>query len=78
LKAQNVKIAHYHIRNMFPLHPELGETLKQYKKVIVAEKNNGQLVKIIREKYLIDCIPLLKIQGIPFMVEEVVEFVKGV
>jgi 2-oxoglutarate/2-oxoacid ferredoxin oxidoreductase subunit alpha len=78
LVALNKNIAHYHIRNMFPLHPALGETLKQYKKVIVAEKNNGQLIKILREKYLIDCIPLLKIQGVPFMVEEVVEFVKGV
>jgi 2-oxoglutarate ferredoxin oxidoreductase subunit alpha len=35
--------------------------------------NLGQLVKIIRAEYLVDAIPLTKIQGLPFLTRELVE-----
>lgn len=47
--------------------------LKRFKKVVVAELNNGQLVKILRDKYFVDAIAYNKIQGQPFMSSEVVQ-----
>jgi 2-oxoglutarate ferredoxin oxidoreductase subunit alpha len=44
----------------------------------VPELNNGQLVKIIRDKYFVDAIPYNKIQGQPFMSQEVVTKIKEI
>jgi 2-oxoglutarate ferredoxin oxidoreductase subunit alpha len=50
----------------------------KFKTVVVPELNNGQLVKIIRDKYFIDAIPYNKIQGQPFMASEVVNKIKEI
>ena len=33
--------------------------------------NNGQLIKLIRDRYLVDAQPLNKIKGMPFMAHEI-------
>jgi 2-oxoglutarate ferredoxin oxidoreductase subunit alpha len=33
--------------------------------------NLGQLSLILRAEYLLDCVPLNKVQGLPFRVDEV-------
>ena len=55
----------------------LGDLLKNYKKVIIPEVNNGQLITVIRDKYLIDAQGFNKIKGLPFTVSELVEEVKA-
>ncbi len=58
---------------LFELIPQLPidssiideDALKNYKKILVPEINNGQLVKLLREKFLLPCIPFNKIQGTP-------------
>jgi 2-oxoglutarate ferredoxin oxidoreductase subunit alpha len=45
--------------------------------VIVPEKNNGQLVKLIREQFLIDAISYTKVQGLPFTQYDIVQQVKN-
>jgi 2-oxoglutarate ferredoxin oxidoreductase subunit alpha len=55
---------------LFPFPKNLKGILEKYKTVLVPEINNGQLVKLIREKYLIDAIPYNKIQGQPLNVAE--------
>jgi 2-oxoglutarate/2-oxoacid ferredoxin oxidoreductase subunit alpha len=37
----------------------------------VPEINNGQLINILRAKYLVPAIGLNKIQGLPFRAEEI-------
>ena len=44
----------------------MGEILKRYKRVLVPEMNMGQLVMILRAKFLIDAQGYNKIQGKPF------------
>lgn len=70
LNNQGNNIAQAHLRYLNPFPKNLGDILKNYKKVLVPEINNGQLVKIIRDKFLIDAIPFNKIQGLPFNVVE--------
>jgi 2-oxoglutarate ferredoxin oxidoreductase subunit alpha len=76
LQAQGVKVAHAHLRHMRPFPRNLGEILGKYKKVLIPEINNGQLIKIIRDKYLIDAVGFNKIKGTPITRTELVTAIK--
>ena len=65
-RAKGRKIGHLHLRYLNPLPSNLGEVLKRYKKVLVPELNMGQLLWVLRAKYLVDAVGLNKIQGRPF------------
>ena len=76
LQAQGLSIAHLHIRHIRPFPKNLGELIKNYDKVLIPELNNGQLVKIIRDEFLVDAKGYNKIMGIPFTKSELVEVMK--
>jgi len=63
-------VAHLHLRHLNPLPSNLDQVLKRYEKVIVPEMNMGQLVWLLRAKYLVDAEGFNKIQGKPFTVSE--------
>src|SRR5207244_12424748 len=68
LKAQRAKgrrIGHLHLRHLNPLPSNLGEVLKRYKKVLVPELNMGQLLWVLRAKFLVDAVGLNKLEGRP-------------
>jgi 2-oxoglutarate ferredoxin oxidoreductase subunit alpha len=65
-RAKGRKIGHLHLRHLNPLPANVGDILKRYKKVLVAELNMGQLRWMLRAKYLVDAAGLNKIQGRPF------------
>jgi 2-oxoglutarate ferredoxin oxidoreductase subunit alpha len=65
------KIGHVHLRHLNPLPRNLGDVLKRYKKVLVPEMNMGQLVMILRAKFLVDAQSYGKIQGKPFKQSEI-------
>ncbi len=69
LKAQRSmgrRIGHLHLRHLNPLPSNLGDVLKRYKRVLVPELNMGQLLWVLRAKFLVDAVGLNKIQGRPF------------
>ena len=45
--------------------------LRRYRKVLVPELNGGQLSLLLRARFLVDCVPLTKVQGRPFLVGEI-------
>jgi 2-oxoglutarate ferredoxin oxidoreductase subunit alpha len=74
LNAQREKgrsIGHVHLRHLNPLPRNLGEVIKRFKKVLVPEMNMGQLLMILRAKYLVDAQGYNKIQGKPFKTSEI-------
>jgi 2-oxoglutarate ferredoxin oxidoreductase subunit alpha len=74
LKAQRAKgrrIGHVHLRHLNPLPKNLGELLTRYDQVLVPEMNMGQLIMILRAKFLVDAQGLNKIQGKPFKQSEI-------
>ena len=75
LLEQNVSISHLQLRNLAPFPKDLGEVLGRFKKIIIPEINNGQLIKLIQDKYQVKCIPFNKIQGTPFLSVEIEQFV---
>jgi 2-oxoglutarate ferredoxin oxidoreductase subunit alpha len=72
LQSAGHSVAHAHLRHMRPFPKNLGEILRSYKKVIIPELNNGQLIKIIRDQYLVDAVGFHKIQGVPMSKSELV------
>jgi 2-oxoglutarate ferredoxin oxidoreductase subunit alpha len=74
LKAQREKgrrIGHVHLRHLNPLPKNLGEVLGRYDRVLVPEMNMGQLVMLLRAKFLVDAQGYNKIQGKPFKQSEI-------
>jgi 2-oxoglutarate/2-oxoacid ferredoxin oxidoreductase subunit alpha len=65
------KIGHVHLRHLNPLPRNLGDVLKRYRKVVVPEMNLGQLLWVLRAKYLVDAQGLNKVQGKPFKQSEI-------
>jgi 2-oxoglutarate ferredoxin oxidoreductase subunit alpha len=76
LVAQGHEVSHAHIRYIRPFPKNLGDILKNFEKVLVPEINNGQLVKIIRDQYMIDAKAYNKIMGTPIMKSELLEEIK--
>lgn len=72
LQAQGKSVAHAHLRYIRPFPANLGDMLKSYKHILIPEINNGQLIKIIRDKYLIDAVGFNKIKGTPITRTELV------
>ena len=75
LLEQNVSVSHLQLRNLAPFPKDLGEVLGRFKKIIIPEINNGQLIKLIQDKYQVKCIPFNKNQGTPFLSAEIEQFV---
>lgn len=74
---ENYPVSHIHIDYLFPLPMGLNELIIKFKIILVLELNNGQLVNIIRNKYLVNTYSLNKIQGIPFNIYEIIKKVKS-
>jgi 2-oxoglutarate ferredoxin oxidoreductase subunit alpha len=66
-------VASIHLRHLNPLPPDLGQILRQYRKVLVPEINSGQLVRVLRAEYLVDAVGYNKVRGVPLMTHEIVE-----
>jgi 2-oxoglutarate ferredoxin oxidoreductase subunit alpha len=64
-------IGHVHLRHLNPLPRDLGDVIKRFKKVLVPEMNMGQLLMILRAKYLVNAQGYNKIQGKPFKTSEI-------
>jgi 2-oxoglutarate ferredoxin oxidoreductase subunit alpha len=72
-RAQGKSVSHLHIRYLNPLQKNLGEILYNFKHVLVPEINLGQLIKVLRAKYLVPAVGLNKVQGLPFKSSEIEE-----
>ena len=66
-------VSHAHIRYLRPFPKNLGDIIKNFDTVLIPEINNGQLIKIIRDVYLVDAKPFNKIKGTPITKGELIE-----
>ena len=69
-RKQGKSVAHCQIRYITPFPKNLGDVLRRYKQVLVAELNAGQMRFILRGKYLVDAVGFTKVKGKPFLVSE--------
>lgn len=73
LQNQGKAVSHIHLRHLRPFPKNLGKLLKNFETVLVPEINNGQLIKILRDQYLIDAKGYHKIKGVPITKTELVD-----
>ena len=76
LQSQGKQVSHAHIKYMRPFPKNLGDILKNFETVVIPEINNGQLIKIIRDKYFVDARGYNKIMGVPITKQELVTAVE--
>ncbi|MEK7390463.1 MAG: 2-oxoacid:acceptor oxidoreductase subunit alpha [Elusimicrobiota bacterium] len=71
LQKAGKSVSSVHLRHLNPLPPDLGDLMAGFEQVIVPELNMGQLLKVLRAKYLVPAVGLNKIKGQPFKVAEI-------
>jgi len=65
VRAAGGKVATAHLTHLNPLPANTGEVLRRYRRVIVAEMNTGQLLTVLRARYLVDAQPYTWVKGQP-------------
>jgi 2-oxoglutarate ferredoxin oxidoreductase subunit alpha len=73
LQQQGHAVSHAHLRYIRPFPKNLGSLLRNFEQVLIPEINNGQLIKIIRDVYLVDAKGYNKVMGVPITKTELVE-----
>ena len=71
LIEEGFDVAHLHLRHLNPFPKNLGEVLAGYEKILIPEMNSGQLLQLIKSKYLLPVEGFNKVQGIPFTTAEI-------
>jgi 2-oxoglutarate ferredoxin oxidoreductase subunit alpha len=77
LQSQGKAVSHAHIKYMRPFPKNLGAILAGFETILIPEINNGQLIKIIRDQYLVDAKAFNKIMGIPITKLELVTAIES-
>jgi 2-oxoglutarate ferredoxin oxidoreductase subunit alpha len=72
LQADGHSVAHAHLRHLNPFPANTESVLRSYRQVLVPEVNLGQLLMLIRAKYLIDAVGYDRVRGKPFRIAEIV------
>ena len=70
-RAEGLPVSQLHLRHLNPFPKNLGEVLYGFKHILVPEMNLGQLLKVLRAKYLVPAVGLNKVQGLPFKSGEI-------
>ncbi len=73
LTADGKSVAHAHLRHLNPFPANTEAVLRSYRRVLIPEINLGQLLMLIRAKYLIDAVGYDKVRGKPFRIAEIVD-----
>ena len=77
-RSKGLSVSHAHLRYVNPFPRNLGEILYKFKHVLVPEINNGQLLKLIRAKYLVPATGFNMIKGLPLRSEEIVDEIERI
>ncbi len=75
-RQQGLKVAHAHLRYINPLPRNLANMVAKFKRVLVPEMNDGQLMTLLRDKLLLDATSLSKVEGQPFKIREILEAIE--
>ncbi|TNF31501.1 MAG: 2-oxoacid:acceptor oxidoreductase subunit alpha [Deltaproteobacteria bacterium] len=76
LRKEGHKVSLMHLKYINPMPRNVESIFKNFKKVIVAELNLGQMRQILNGKYNIGAKGYNKVQGLPFKISELVEAFK--
>jgi 2-oxoglutarate ferredoxin oxidoreductase subunit alpha len=66
-------VSSIHLRHLNPFPTNLRDVLGRFEQVLVPELNSGQLTSLLRAEFLTPAHVMSKVQGQPFLVEEIRE-----
>ncbi len=78
LQSRGVSVSHAHLRYIRPFPKNLGDIIKNFDHILIPEINNGQLIKIIRDNYMVDAKGFNKIMGTPIYKAELIEAIEQI
>jgi len=73
LVADGRPVAHAHLRHVNPFPANTEQVLRSYQRVLIPEVNLGQLLMLVRARYLIDAVGYNRVRGKPFRIAEIVD-----
>jgi 2-oxoglutarate ferredoxin oxidoreductase subunit alpha len=73
LNADGKAVAHAQLRHLNPFPANTEAVLRSYRRVLIPEVNLGQLLWLIRARYLIDAVGYNRVRGKPFRIAEIVD-----
>ncbi len=77
VRANGGKVAHAHLRWLNPFPANLGDVLGSYDRVLIPEMNLGQLLQLVRARYLVDAVGYNRVTGKPFKAGEIRDAVEA-
>jgi 2-oxoglutarate ferredoxin oxidoreductase subunit alpha len=77
VRANGGKVAHAHLRWLNPFPANLGDVLRSYDKVLIPEMNLGQLLQLVRARYLVGAVGYNRVTGKPFKAGEIADAVEA-
>jgi 2-oxoglutarate/2-oxoacid ferredoxin oxidoreductase subunit alpha len=70
-RALGRRVGSIHLRYLNPLPSDLEQIFDRFENWIVPELNDGQLVRVLRDRFLRAFRPINKIRGLPFKASEI-------
>lgn len=75
-RANGAKVSLMHMRYLNPMPRNVSDILSGFKKIIVAELNNGQLKGLLNARFNCNAKGYNKVQGKPFMIRELTQMIE--
>jgi 2-oxoglutarate ferredoxin oxidoreductase subunit alpha len=72
-QARGLSVSHAHLRYLNPFPANLGDVLARFDQILIPEMNLGQLLMLIRARYLVDAVGLNQVTGRPFKIAQIEE-----
>ena len=70
LHKEGKSISLMHLKYINPMPKNVGDVIKNFKKVIVPELNMGQMVNVINANFSCNAVAYNKVEGLPFKISE--------
>jgi len=77
-RKTGLSVSNIHLRHLSPFPSNLLEVLSRFDQILVPELNQGQLSRILRAEFLLPAEPMIKQQGQPFKVSEILERIRAI
>jgi 2-oxoglutarate ferredoxin oxidoreductase subunit alpha len=78
MHGDGVSVAHAHFRHLNPFPRNTAEVLSSYRHILVPEVNLGQLLMLLRAKYLVPAVGLNKVRGKPYRISEIEDAARSI
>jgi 2-oxoglutarate ferredoxin oxidoreductase subunit alpha len=76
-RRRGLSVSHAQLNYLNPMPRNLGDMLARFDRVLIPEMNLGQLVQLIRSRYLVPAESFPKVQGQPFKIDELEQKIRS-